>query len=353
MKELLEDIPLVFQDPLWLLLLLLAPVIWLYRARGGKPAALQFPSVGLVSRIAKQTRYGWSLFPKFLPLIGVAGYACLSISLARPKWRKDVITEKETLGIDIVLAIDLSGSMWAHDFKVKGKPTDRLTVVKNVVKDFIGTREDDRIGIVAFAGAPYLVSPLTLNHDWVMENLARLKIGSIPEQGTAIGSAIGMAANRLQDQTGKSRLVILLTDGANNTGQIEPTQAAEAAASFGIKVYTIGAGEQGEVPFPRLGRDGMPMMMPNGEPILARAQSEIDLETLWQVSELTGAKSYHAKETKALSKIYKEIDELEKTKKKVNVRYNYRDIFAWPLALGLGLLLFEQSLSNTRYRRLP
>ena len=353
MKDFLADIPLVFQDPMWLWLLLLAPAILFYRIRAGKPPSLQFPSIGLVSKIAKQTQHGWTPLPRILPFLGVLAFACLVLSLARPKWRKDVITEKETHGIDIVLALDLSGSMWAHDFKVKGKPKDRLTVVKGVVEDFIGTRTDDRIGIVAFAGAPYLVSPLTLNHDWVLENLDRLKIGSIPEQGTAIGSAIGMAVNRLQDQRGKSRLIILLTDGANNKGQIEPIQAAEAAASFGIKVYTIGAGEQGEVPFPRLRRDGTPMMMPNGQPVLARAQSEIDLETLWKVSELTGAKSYHAKETKALSKIYKEIDELEKTEKKVNIRYNYRDIFAWLLAVGLGLLLFEQTLVNTRFRRLP
>jgi len=353
MMDYLKDFPLVFQNPHWLWLLLLAPILIFYRSRAGKPPALQFPSIGLVATIAKQTQNSWNFIPKLIPLIGILGFILLVVSIARPKWRKDVITEKETLGIDIVLALDLSGSMWAHDFKRKGEPTDRLTVVKEVVQDFIKTRKEDRIGIIAFAGAPYLVSPLTLNHKWVLENLDRLKVGSIPETGTAIGSAIGMAVNRLQKQTGKSHIIILLTDGANNAGQIEPIQAAEAAASFNIKVYTIGAGEEGIVPVPVINRDGTIRRRANGMPILQNSKSDIDLITLQKVSELTGAKSYHAKETKSLKRIYEEIDQLEKTEKKINIRYNYRDIFAWPLALGLGCLLLEQTLSNTRFRRLP
>jgi Ca-activated chloride channel family protein len=243
--------------------------------------------------------------------------------------------------------------MWAHDFEIKGKPVDRLAVVKEVVEDFIEARQDDRIGIVAFSGAPYLVSPLTLNHQWVLENLDRLRIGSIPEQGTAIGSAIGMGVNRLNNQKSKSRIMVLLTDGANNAGKIEPVQASEAAASFGIKIYAIGVGEKGVVPFPYINRDGSVRRNANGKILLGQAESDIDLETLEKIADLTGGKSYHVKDTRALGRVYKEIDELEKTEKKLTVRHSYKDIYNWPLILGVGLILLEQSLSVTRFRSLP
>jgi len=353
MRAMLEKLPLVFESPYWLWLLLLVPVLLILKGRAGQSSAVQFPSIGLVAGIAGRDRTFWGGIPGLLFLLKIAAFALLILALGRPKWRKDTIAEQERSGVDIVLALDLSGSMWAHDFKKNGKAVDRLTVVRGVIRDFIQARKDDRIGIVAFSGAPYLVSPLTLNHDWVMENLERLRIGSIPEQGTAIGSAIGMAVNRLNNQKSKSRLIVLLTDGANNQGQIEPTQAAEAASSFGIKIYAVGAGEKGVVDFPHFNRDGSLRRSPSGKVLLGKAKSDIDLETLAKVADLTGGKSFHAKNAKALSRIYKEIDQLEKTEKKLNIRYNYRDIYTWPLLLGLGIFLLEQTLVNTRFRKLP
>lgn len=353
MKGFLEDLPLVFDNPYWLWLLLVVPVLFLLRGRAGRSSSIKFPSLGLVTGISRKVPRRWGGLPGLLYLAKVGAFVLLVLALGRPKWRKDSTTEQDSSGIDIVLALDLSGSMWAHDFKVKNKATDRLTVVKQVVEDFIEARPDDRIGIVAFSGAPYLVSPLTLNHDWVQENLERLKIGSIPEQGTAIGSAIGMAVNRLNKQKSKSRIIVLLTDGANNVGQIEPVQSAEAAAAFGIKIYAVGAGEGGIVPFPYLNRDGTPRRNANGKIILGKSDSDIDLETLQKMADLTGGKSYHAKDTRALTRIYKEIDELEKSEKKLTIRYNYRDIYTLPLMLGLGLFLIEQTLAGTRFRRLP
>lgn len=353
MSEFFQNGTMVFQNPHWLWLLLHAPLYIFIRSRFGKPATIKFPSAGLIEEVAKQTRHSWHFHPKLIQLIGWIGMTFLILALARPKWQKDVITEKNTEGIDIVLGLDLSGSMWAHDFKINGKPVDRLSVVKGVVEDFIKERKEDRIGIVAFSGAPYLVSPLTLNHEWVTQNLDRLEIGLIPEKGTAIGSAIGMAVNRLKQQTGKSKIIILLTDGANNAGQIAPLQAAEAAATFDIKVYTIGAGESGIVPFPDFYRDGTIKRTPSGAPLLINHKSEIDLETLKKVSDLTNARSFHAKDSEALSDIYKEIDKLEKTDRTINVKYNYKEVYYWPLMIGLVFIIIEQTLSQTLFRRIP
>ncbi len=344
--------PLAFDNPDWLWLLVLVPVLLLLRGRAGRSSSVLYPSAGLVQGVARKVPRRWGGVPGLLHIAKVLALALLVVALARPKWRTDFTTERERSGIDIVLGLDLSGSMWAHDFKIGGKQTDRLTVVKKVVEAFIKERPDDRIGIVAFSGAPYLVSPLTLNHEWVLENLDRLRIGSIPEQGTAIGSAIGMAVNRLDKQKSKSRLIVLLTDGANNAGQIEPVQAAEAAASFKIKIYTIGAGREGVVPFPYL-NDGMPRRNARGQIQLGRINSDIDLETLREVAEITGGKAYHAEDATALNQVYDDIDKLEKTDKKLKIRHNYQEVFALPLMLGLGLFLLEQTLSCTRFRRLP
>ncbi|MEL0117775.1 MAG: VWA domain-containing protein [Opitutae bacterium] len=353
MMDWFKDLPLVFETPHWLWLLVIAPVLLVLRGQSGRTSSVLYPSAGLVLGVSRKVHRRWGGVPGLLHLIKILSLCLLVVALARPKWRKGSVTESERSGVDIVLGLDLSGSMWAHDFEVRNKPTDRLSVVKKVIEEFIRERPDDRIGIVAFSGAPYLVSPLTLNHDWVLENLDRLRIGSIPEQGTAIGSAIGMAVNRLNKQKSDSRLIVLLTDGANNAGQIEPVQAAEAAASFKIKIYTIGAGQEGVVPFPLINRDGTPRRDARGNMLMGRSDSDIDLETLQKVAELTGGKSYHAEDATALNKVYEDIDKLEKTEKKLKIRHNYKEVFAFPLIFGLGLFLLEQTLSGTRFRRLP
>ena len=338
-----------FATPEFLWLLLAVPLIAFLKGRQGTAAAVRFPATALARQVAAFVR---SRPGRFLIKMRLLALTLLILALARPQLGSG-INEIESSGIDIVLAVDLSSSMWAHDFKIKGKPTDRLTVVKQVMEDFIKKRPNDRIGIVAFAGAPYLVSPLTLNHEWLLQNLERLKIGLV-EDGTAIGSAIGMSVNRLRAQGAKSRILILLTDGANNRGKISPIAAAEAAAAFGIKTYTIGAGREGEVPMPyRLDRQGNPVRDRRGKVLLRSAKSDIDIESLSKIAEITQARFFRATDLETLEDIYDEIDELEKSEIKLKFRASFTDFFMWPALAGLILLGLEQLLSNSRFRRLP
>jgi Ca-activated chloride channel homolog len=204
---------------------------------------------------APKTPGGW-LAPEgrapddWLSALRLLVLALLILGLARPQFGRGT-TEVDASGIDIVLAVDVSGSMEALDFELAGRPVSRIEVVKQVVSRFIEDRPNDRIGLVAFAGRPYLVSPLTLDHDWLQQRLDQVRIGMV-EDGTAIGSAIASSVNRLREQEAKSRIVILLTDGMNNAGKVPPALAAEAAESLGIKVYTIGAGTRGNAPMPVL-----------------------------------------------------------------------------------------------------
>jgi Ca-activated chloride channel family protein len=197
------------------------------------------------------------------------------------------------------------------------------------------------------------VSPLTLNHDWLERRLKDLEIGQI-EDGTAIGSAIGSATNRLRDIPADSKSIILVTDGANNRGQIEPRAAAEAAEAYGIKIYAIGVGKEGLVPFPaRFDRNNRPAKTRDGRIFLRQARSDIDLETLQAVAEITGGKYFHATNSEALRDIYDEIDRLEKREVEINVRRLFTDVFAIPLWAGLALLGLDVLFKQTRYRRLP
>jgi Ca-activated chloride channel family protein len=234
-----------------------------------------------------------------------------------------------------------------------GAASDRLTVVRGVLSQFIEARPHDRIGLVAFAAEPYLVSPLTLNHDWLQRRLAELRIGEI-DDGTAIGSAIGAATNRLRGVPADSKLIILVTDGANNRGQLEPRTAAEAAKAFGIRIHTIGVGRPGVVPFPvQFDRNGQPARDRSGRLYLRQARSDIDLETLQEIAEMTDGRYFHATDTDRLRDIYEEIDQLEKTDIEIEVRRLYTELFAVPLWIGIALLGLDILLGQTRYRRLP
>ncbi len=339
-----------FESPEFLWLLLFVPLLALLKGRRGSAASIRFPATALARQISAFVR---SRPGKFLVNMRLVALSLLILALARPQMGNSSTNEIEESGIDIVLAVDLSTSMWAHDFKIKGKPVDRLTVVKNVMEDFIEKRPHDRIGVVAFAGAPYLVSPLTLNHEWLLQNLERLKIGMI-EDGTAIGSAIGISVNRLRAQKAKSRILILLTDGANNRGKISPAAAAEAAAAYGIKAYTIGVGKEGEVPFPiRLDGEGNPVRDRRGRIVLRPGLSDIDAESLQNIAETTGARYFRATDLETLEDIYEEIDRLEKSEIKIKYLAAFTDMFKWPALAGLGILLAELLLGQTRYRRLP
>lgn len=338
-----------FADPLLLLLLLVLPVLFLLLGRPGRSGALRFSSTKLAAQLTafvRQRPGRWRT-----ALRGIA-LALLIIALARPQTGEELTTNRSS-GLDILLAVDLSTSMWAHDFQLEGVRVDRLSAVQSVVRDFIDGRSADRMGLLAFAAQPYLVSPLTLNHQWLQRRLDDLAIGQI-EDGTAIGSAIGSATRRLRELDADSRVLILLTDGANNHGQLEPVPAAEAAASYGIRIYTIGVGRKGRVPYPaRFDQQGQPLRGRDGSIALHPARSNIDLETLQRIAETTGGRYYHATNLRNLRQIYNEIDQLETTEVELKVRRLYDDVFAFPLAAALALLLLDLLLRETRYRRLP
>jgi Ca-activated chloride channel family protein len=275
-----------------------------------------------------------------LPILAAA---LMIVGLARPQ-RQDSRVEVTANGIDIVLGLDVSGSMQALDFKVEGRRINRIAIVKAVVSKFIEERPNDRIGLVAFAGAPYLVSPLTLDHDWLLQNLERVDIGGV-DDGTAIGSAIASAVNHLRETRAKSKVVILLTDGVNNTGKIAPIAAAEAAKALGVKVYTIGVGVRGEAPIPVKDEAG------NTHVIMARV--DVDEKTLQTVADLTGGRFYRATDTDSLRKIYDEINTYEKSAQTVQKFEHVEELYSWVLMPALGLLAFSLALQLTLFRRLP
>ena len=275
-----------------------------------------------------------------LPL---AVLALLIIGLARPQLGRSNATVQAS-GVDMMLAVDVSGSMKSLDFKVDGQPVSRVDVVKAVVGKFIEARPNDRIGLTEFAHAPYLVCPLTLDHDWLLRNLDRVQIGHI-DDGTGIGSAIASCVNRLRDQPGKSKIVVLLTDGQNNCGKVSPLIAAEAAKALGVKVYTIGAGVRGEAP--------MPVTDSFGRQQIVMVPVDVDEATLQKIATETGGKFYRATDTDSLEKIYAEIDRLEKTTHTLKKFESQRELFPWALVPALGLIGLGIGLAQTRFRRLP
>lgn len=326
-----------FLHPQLLWLLALLPLLAVVHGRRGAAPALLFSSTSLAATLAgaRKARPG-----SLLLLMRLAVLALLILALARPQ-QGNTTTEIKASGIDILLAVDVSGSMEAMDFTLGGKPANRLAVVKKVVDEFIDQRPSDRIGLLAFAGRPYLVSPLTLDHDWLRKRLESLSLNMV-EDGTAIGSAIGSGINHLRDQKSKSRMLILLTDGMNNAGSVPPLIAAEAAETLGIKVYTIGAGTRGEAP--------MPVTDPFGRRRLVRAKVDIDEDTLTKVAEKTGAVYFRATDTASLAKIYDEINTMETTTKTIKKFEEYRELF--PFLLGAALLLLGLEIFSTR-KRLP
>jgi Ca-activated chloride channel family protein len=234
--------------------------------------------------------------------------------------------------------------MQALDFTVDNYRVNRIAVVKSVVSKFIDERPDDRIGLIAFAAAPYIVSPLTLDHDWLQQNLERVNVG-IGDDGTAIGSAIAAAVNHLRTTTAKSKVVILLTDGVNNSGKISPLAAAEAARALGVKVYTIGVGVRGKAP--------IPVRDEKGNTHVVMAEVDVDEKTLQAVANETGGQFYRATDTDSLQKIYEQINRYEKTAQTVQKFEHVEELYRWPLFPSLALLGIGVLLQLTRFRRLP
>ncbi|HEX5399915.1 MAG TPA: VWA domain-containing protein [Verrucomicrobiae bacterium] len=340
-----------FQYP-WLLALLgLLPIYALLRGKIGRLSALLFSSADIARAAGAQARAASGRFLFFLRLLAVA---LGIVALAGPRMANYHV-ETETPGIDIMLVLDLSWSMEAVDM---GKPSEKLTryaIASGVLKDFIEERPSDRIGLVVFSGVPYLASPLTLNHDWLVENLQRLHVGIITDLGTAIGDAVAVAAKRLKAvPNGKSRVMILLTDGDNNLGKIDPLPAAQLAAALGVKIYTIGVGAEQPCNLPKFDpATGRLILDANGDVIPTLLLNPANFSVLGKMAVLSGGQFYRATNQRQLQNIYNLIDHLEKSEVKLRRFATYQPLFQWPLLAALALLALEIILNNTRFRRVP
>ncbi|HEX9404657.1 MAG TPA: VWA domain-containing protein, partial [Steroidobacteraceae bacterium] len=315
-----------FLQPEWLWLLTLLPMVMLLRGRRGPVAAIEFSDVGLAREVARGSRARVGGWVWLFPLLAAA---LMIVGLARPQ-REHSRTEVTANGIDIVLGLDVSGSMQALDFLVDNRRVNRIEVVKSVVSKFIEERPSDRIGLIAFAAAPYLVSPLTLDHDWLQQNLERVSTAVAADDGTAIGSGIAAGVNRLRTTAAKSKVMILLTDGMNNTGKISPVAAAEAAKALGVKIYTIGVGVRGMAPIPV--RDEA------GRLHLIMDKVDVDEKTLETVASVTGGTFYRATDTDSLQKIYEQINRLEKTAQSVQKFEHTDELYSWALIPSVAIL---------------
>src|SRR2546421_1130812 len=334
---------MTFAHPYFLLLLLLLPLLAWLKGKRGKPPAFIYSSVQLVRPILNVTR---SRSGAFLSALRWLTLALFIIALSQPRLTKSE-TKITASGVDIAVALDLSGSMRSEDFETPKGRLNRLAMAKEVLKKFIDKRPGDRIGLVAFATQAYIAAPLTLDHDFLLQNLERLKIGSIDERQTAIGSALSTAINRLRELKSKSKIVILMTDGQNNAGKVAPLTVAEAAQSLRVKVYTIGVGVRGEAPMP-MGRNPF-----TGETVYQMQPVDIDEDTLQKIAQMTGGKYYRADNAKKFQEIYAEIDKLEKTEAEVKKFAHHQELFAWMISPGMFLLLLELLLRQTIFRRLP
>ncbi len=324
--------------PYYLLLLILIPGLIWWRLHRGKyfTAGLLYSDTGLIRSAQRSSRVLWRHLPSILR--GSVLFLFI-LALARPqsgRHGEEILTE----GIDIVLCLDISSSMKAEDFQ----PKNRLHVAKEAAATFISERKTDRIGMVVFAAKSLTQCPLTLDRDILLDFLDRVDIGMI-EDGTAIGMAIGTSVNRLRDSEAKSKVIVLLTDGINNRGEIDPVTAARMAAAFDIRIYTIGAGTRGTAPYPVEDRffGTRYVQMP----------VEIDEETLTEIADITGGQYFRATDAEGLKEIFGRIDQMEKTQVKTRHYVEYSEKFQYILALALFLLIAELVLTQTILRKLP
>lgn len=326
-----------FANP-WLLLtgLLVLGAAWLlWMMRKQQPAAAYSHL-----KLLEASGTSWRVRGRWIPTAArILGALLIVVALARPQ-SGTASREITSEGIDIMLVLDVSGSMKAEDFK----PNNRLYVAKQVIREFVKGRTNDRIGLVVFAGQSFTQCPLTLDYDVLLSFLDKIDFGMI-EDGTAIGMALANAINRLRDSTAKSKVIILLTDGVNNRGQIEPLTAAQIAMTLGIKIYTIGAGKPGNA------------LYPVEDPVFGKRYvyipNEIDEKSLSQIAELTGGRYYRAQSEQMLERVYKEISMLEKTEVKIKEYVQYRELFSYFTAFALVSVVLGGALGATWFRTLP
>lgn len=327
-----------FQDPIFLVLVLVAIglLVYYFKFRKARAASIRYSDVNLVRRLKPSLR---SRERHILPVLRTLTIIFLAFALARPQsGRKEQEISSE--GIDIMLILDISGSMRAEDFK----PHNRLYVAKQVIKEFIQGRHSDRIGLVVFSKQSFTQCPLTLDYGVLFNFLDQVDFGMI-EDGTAIGLAIANSVNRLRESDVKSKVVILLSDGRNNAGEIDPITAAQAAEAMNVKIYTIGAGKPGNAPYP--------VDDPHFGRRYVYIENEIDEPTLKQIARITGGEYFRAKDEKALARIYNQISQMEMTEIKVKEYLQYNELFSNYAFVGLVLLIMEIVLANTRYRKIP
>lgn len=328
-----------FADPEYLYLLAVIPVLvyWYWKRRAKGSGKIRFSDIHVIKRVGKtaKQRLRHSLF-----LLRLLFISLIIIAFARPQSGSQM-SETTTEGVDIILALDVSSSMLAEDFK----PKNRLEAAKKVAEEFIQGRQNDRMGLVIFAGESFTQCPLTLDYGVLMTLLQDIKVADQDWDGTAIGMGIVNAVNRLRDSKAKSKVIILLTDGVNNRGEVDPVTASNIASAIDVKIYTIGAGSQGTALYPvndpLLGKRFVPMPV------------EIDEDVLKQIAVNTKGRYFRATDTEKLSEIYTEIGELEKTKIEVKEFTQYDEYFHFFLLIGLGLFVLEMILSNSVFRKLP
>lgn len=323
-----------YPEAFWLMLLVPALVYFITRVR--RDRSIGYSSLDLFLGAGLEAS-SWKRYGKLA--LRMLVLALIVVGIARPQTGRSEYTT-HTEGVDIMLVLDSSGSMQAQDFK----PKNRLHVAKEVVKEFVSRREHDRIGLVVFAAQALTQCPLTHDYPILAELVDQVDIGML-EDGTAIGVALATACNRLKNSTAKSKVVVLLTDGQNNSGSIDPTTAAKVAASLGIRVYTVGVGTKGRAP------------VPVDDPVfgtrMVSVQVDLDEETLTKIAELTDGKYFRATDREELFKIYERIDELEKTKIESETYVTYTDRFKWFVLPALGLFVIEMALAQTVLRELP
>lgn len=327
---------LQFKDPVFFIFLLALPLllIWVNRK---KKSSLKISFGSELKKIQGINSVQRIQF--YISIIRMIGIAFVIIALARPQ---QVSAEKEfeASGIDIVIAMDISGSMLAEDFK----PVNRMMVAKEEAKRFVQGRQSDRIGLVVFAGKSYTQCPLTLDYEILTRLIDDVEIGMIKD-GTAIGLGIANAVNRLRSSDGKSKIIIMLTDGDNNAGNIDPITAAELARSFGIKIYTIGIGTGGMVPFPI------------DDPIFGKryvqAKVDIDESALKRIADITGGLYFPARDPKMLQQVYDRISQLEKTDFKVKEYTTFGEFFPYFLFPGIALILLEVAVRSIFFLKIP
>lgn len=327
-----------FANPEFLGLLIFLPIMiyWYVRRHRWSSGSVRYSNLGMVKSARKSVK---AKLRHLLFVFRLVAVALVIIALARPQsgaTEEEVITE----GIDIILSMDVSSSMLAEDFK----PNNRLGAAKLVAKDFVNGRSNDRIGLVVFAGKSFTQCPLTIDYGILLNFLEQIHIGMV-EDGTAIGMAIANCVNRLRDSKAKSKVVILLTDGRNNRGQLDPITAARVAQTMGVRIYTIGAGKRGEA------------LYPVEDPIFGKRYVhmpvEIDEDVLTQIADITGGKYFRATDKRSLERIYAEIGEMEKTKIEVKEFTRYTELFVPYLLIAILVFLLEMILANTVFRKIP